>query len=342
MDPKGTSVHEDLLGRGVLSGAYLLTIYIVISKEGQGQALPQPFCTRCPASLPRAFRAPFTPAPPATDRRRLHRWPSPARRPPAAGTPRSRKAAPTYPHPVPRLRSVRAQSVPPVPPTPVRTPRRSRGRPKGIPPASPHNNLLRACRPFEERQELSAARGVGEPSNTPISRACRSPAGRGAPNLLRSSSCPDRNRSTAQGPPAPHPHLRPGKGGRRVTRVAPPLIVGLANGAPRMDLTVMVALLGRAGRRRQALCNGASSTIPRLRHRLSFGEAGPATVRSPTGWGAPALNNFFWRRFVSGHRLAGVNSEAENVRLCNRAIFVASATDSATTALWHWPVVVPM
>ena len=70
----------------------------------------------------------------------------------------------------------------------------------------------------------------------------------------------------------------------------PPLIVGLANGAPRMDLTVIVALLGRAGRRRQALCNGASPTIPRLRHRLSFAEAGPATVRSPTGWGAPALN----------------------------------------------------
>ena len=76
----------------------------------------------------------------------------------------------------------------------------------------------------------------------------------------------------------------------------PPLIVGLAIGGPRMDLTGMVALLGRAGRRRQALCNGASPTIPRLRHRLSFAEAGPATVRSPTGWGAPALNNFFWRR----------------------------------------------
>ena len=138
------------------------------------------------------------------------------------------------------------------------------------------DTYIRACQ----------ARSVGE---------CRSPAGRGAPNLLGSSSCPDRNRSTAQGPPAPHPHpqLRPGKGGKARTHVFPPCHCWFVNWDPRMDLTVMVALLGRAGRRRQALCNGASPTIPRLRHRLSFAEAGPATVRSPTGWGAPALNNFF-------------------------------------------------
>ena len=109
MDPKGTSVHEDLLGRGVLSGAYLLTIYIVISKEGQGQALPQPFCTRCPAPLPRAFGAPFNPPPgprPTVDAYTAGHRPPGARRRPAPRDP----AKPRLPTPT-RCRGS-AQSVP--------------------------------------------------------------------------------------------------------------------------------------------------------------------------------------------------------------------------------------
>ena len=146
----------------------LSTIYIVISKGDKGQAPPRAyfFGTNSTDSSRVPYGRPSTPRPPAPDRPvdagASPRWA--IARPPTAGgrhpaIPLSR--AYLYPHPVPRLRSVRAQSVPPVPPTPVRTPRRSRGLPKGSPRQAPHNNVRRACRPFGERQEAKRGSGSG-------------------------------------------------------------------------------------------------------------------------------------------------------------------------------------
>ena len=85
MDPKGTSVHEELLGRGcVWVCPVLSTIYIVIIQRSRVKPLPQLFRTTCPAS---------SGGPLASARRRPQS--APRRRSPAGGIARVRERRPT-------------------------------------------------------------------------------------------------------------------------------------------------------------------------------------------------------------------------------------------------------